>query len=298
MKRWVVGCMVTCMALAVLCMPGAAFAGPDGQQARATVSLDFQWLRQGRAGFVHVYGQDISEVTAVFQERVFNFYPEAQAYVGLISADMESDVGTHTMQVWVRYTDGTAERFDQPVDVTYGEFGQSNVTLPASMSALLEPEINQDEIDRLANITTRFTPERYWVGGFIPISLDPLIGWFGTSRLYNGTYWYRHTGIDIAMPVGTPIIATAGGRVMLSETLAIRGGYILIDHGWGIYSGYAHLSERFVVPGQWVRQGDVIGLSGMNGRSTGAHIHWEIAVGGTWVDPEDFLTLGLNEPGA
>jgi murein DD-endopeptidase MepM/ murein hydrolase activator NlpD len=68
----------------------------------------------------------------------------------------------------------------------------------------------------------------------------------------------------------------------------------MIDHGWGVYSGYAHLSEFMVVPGQWVHKGDVIGLSGMTGRTSGAHIHMEMAVGGVWTDPESFLALGLD----
>jgi murein DD-endopeptidase MepM/ murein hydrolase activator NlpD len=78
--------------------------------------------------------------------------------------------------------------------------------------------------------------------------------------------------VDVRAAIGTPVIAMADGRVMLTGAFDIRGNYLLIDHGWGVYSGYAHLSEFMVVPGQWVRQGDVIGLSGLNGRSAGAHI--------------------------
>jgi len=90
------------------------------------------------------------------------------------------------------------------------------------------------------------------------------------------------------------VTAIASGRVMLAELMDIRGNYVAIDHGWGVYSGYAHLSEMLVVPGQWVRKGDVIGLSGVNGRSAGAHLHWEMVVGGTWIDPEQFVGLGLG----
>jgi murein DD-endopeptidase MepM/ murein hydrolase activator NlpD len=143
----------------------------------------------------------------------------------------------------------------------------------------------------------RFTPERYYVGGLVPPNTEPLVAWFGTYRLYNGTYWYRHTGIDVRVPPGTSVAAPGGGRVMLAQEMPIRGKYILIDHGWGIYSGLAHMSELFVIPGQWVRQGDIIGLSGMTGRTSGAHIHWEVALGGTWIDPEQLMGLGLDAPG-
>ena len=274
--------------------PTLASAEPH-QGSGAIVSLDFQSIPQGHVGIVHVTGEDISEVRAVFQERVYYFYQDSPtSFTGLLSADMESETQPYPMQVWVKYVDGTAEKIDQNVEVSSGGYGSYELAVPASMMPLLEPEINTAETEKLFNIMTRFTPERYWAGGFTVPNTNEFIAWFGTWRLYNGTYWYRHTGVDIKVGVGNTIAATAGGRVMLSEMMPIRGNYVLIDHGWGVYSGYAHMSERFVVPGQWVQQGDIIGLSGMTGRTSGAHIHWEMAVGGVWIDPETFMALGLD----
>ena len=294
MKRLIVRGVIMVIVLSALASPLIAAAGPD-KASPVSVTLDFQWIRQGHVGVAHVNGSDLADVRAVFQDRVYLFYPDGARFTGLISADMEEDIGTYTMQLWVRHTDESTERIDQPVEVNYGDFGSVEVTLSASLMPLMEPEVEQAEMDRLFNIMNRVTPERYWAdSGFIPASTAEMIGYFGTWRLYNGTYWRRHTGLDYRVPIGTPIIAVANGRVMLAEDLAIRGGYILIDHGWGIYSGYAHLSEKLVVPGQWVRQGDVIGLSGLNGRSSGAHLHWEMAVGGAWVEPADFVAMGLG----
>ena len=280
--------IVSALAVVVPAAATPASAGP------VSITLDFPWIRQGQVGLVHVTGPDLVEVRAVFQERIFYFYPDNGGFTGLISANITDDVGVYIMQVWVKYADETAERVDEEVEVNYGEFGSSEVTISPSLMPLLEPEINEAEEKKLFNIFKRFTPERYWEGGFVLPSGNEQIGFFGAWRLYNGTYWYQHTGLDIRMPIGTSVIATASGQVILSEMMAIRGGYVLIDHGWGVFSGYAHLSERFVVPGQWVKQGEVIGLSGMNGRSSGAHLHWEIIVGGEWVSPESILTLGLD----
>ena len=279
----------------VLALALAATHATPAAAGTAQVRLGFTGLRQGRVGLVYVTGEDISDVRAVFQERVFHFYPKDGRWVGLISANFSDDAGTYAMQVWVQYTNGSAETLDQPVQVTFGEFGRSDVTLPARLYPLLEPEIEAAEMEHLFNIFDRFTPERYWEGsGFVkPISGEE-IGWFGTWRLFNETYWRRHTGVDVRASIGTPVQAMANGRVILVETMAIRGNYILIDHGWGIYSGYAHLSEQLVVPGQWVRQGDVIGLTGLNGRSAGAHLHYEMAAGGAWTDPLDLIALGLG----
>jgi len=291
-KRLALSALVIAGALGV---PLWAAAAPD-HAGPVSITLEFDRIPQGDVGIVRVNGTDITAVRAVFQERVFNFYQDGRGWVGLISADMESEIQPYTMQLWIQYSDGAGERVDQPIEVGSGGFGSSDVVLSASLMPLLELDVEEAEMERLFDVMDRFTPARYWEDqGFIIPSDATQIGWFGTWRLYNSTYWRRHTGLDIRMPIGTPVIATASGRVMLAEEMAIRGGYVLIDHGWGVYSGYAHLSEKLVVPGQWVRQGDVIGLSGLNGRSAGAHLHWEIAVGGTWVDPEAMVALDVGE---
>lgn len=278
----------------LLAAPFPVMAGP---QAAAPVSItyDFQWIRQGSVGIVRVMGADIADVRAVFQERVHPFYSEKGGFTGLIAADMGQDVGQYPLQVWVRYLDGTSERIDKTIEVNYGEFGRAEVYLPVSLMPLLERSVEDEEMARLSGFFKRSTPERYWADeGFALATTAPQIGPFGSWRLYNETTWRQHTGADYRMPIGTPVTTVASGRVMLAGTLAIRGGYVLIDHGWGIYSGYAHMSELLVVPGQWVRKGDVIGLSGLNGRSAGAHLHWEMAVSGAWVNPEQLVGLGLE----
>ncbi|MBN1563470.1 MAG: M23 family metallopeptidase [Anaerolineae bacterium] len=283
--------------ITLLLVPFSTTTAQQTTPSRAIVRTDFQFIRQGRVGVVHVTGADIIEVRAVFQERVHYFYQEGNDFVGLLAADMESDIAPYEMQLWIKYADGTGERIDQDIQVESGEFGRSDVTISQRLVPLLDQKVEDAEMARLFNILNRFTPERYWANSwFIAPSTDEPIGWFGTYRLFNETYWKRHTGVDVRMAIGTPIMAMADGRVMLTEMMDIRGNYTLIDHGWGIYSGYAHQSEFLVVPGQWVRQGDVIGLSGLNGRSAGAHLHWEMSVAGTWIDPETFVEMKLVTP--
>ena len=300
MKRWMI--LLTVSLLLGVAGSGVIYslaaASPSAESGLVRVMLEFDSLPMGRTGFVRIIGNDLAEVRAVFQDRIFYFYPasDGQGQVALLSAEMFGETGTYPLQIWVNYEDGTAERIDQDVIVSSGDFLRSELSLPNGLLPLLEQSVEDEEMERLFNIMDRFTPKRYWENsGFMPVSNEEEIGFFGTWRLYNGTYWRRHTGIDYKMPNNTPVQAVANGRVVLSETLPIRGGYVLIDHGWGIYSGYAHLGERLVVPGQWVRQSDVIALSGMNGRSTGPHLHWEIAVGGAWTSPKALLNLALGQ---
>jgi len=99
-----------------------------------------------------------------------------------------------------------------------------------------------------------------------------------------------HPGIDLAGPMGTPVYATADGIVGRSEWNS--GGYgnlVEIDHGQGIQTRYGHLSQRIAVAGQRVHRGDLIGLMGSTGRSTGSHLHYEVRIDGRAVNPVPFL---------
>lgn len=111
-------------------------------------------------------------------------------------------------------------------------------------------------------------------------------GRFGRHRVYNGTPGAAHSGMDIAAPQGTRVLAPASGRVVFAEPdLYLSGGTILIDHGYGIGSNFLHLSQLDVAVGKRVRQGDVIGRVGATGRATGPHLHWGMTWFDTRIDP-------------
>jgi murein DD-endopeptidase MepM/ murein hydrolase activator NlpD len=98
-----------------------------------------------------------------------------------------------------------------------------------------------------------------------------------------------HTGVDLAAPMGTPVRAAADGIIVETQWFGGYGRLIIIDHGNGVQTYYGHLSSFDVVPGQEVRRGDVIGRSGASGRVTSPHLHYEVRMGGTPVNPYPFL---------
>ena len=98
-----------------------------------------------------------------------------------------------------------------------------------------------------------------------------------------------HTGIDITMPVGTPLHATADGVVSFADRSGGNGNIVVIEHGHGLTSVYAHNSKNLVKPGQAVKRGDVIAYSGSTGISTGPHVHYEVWRNGQSVNPAPFL---------
>ena len=114
---------------------------------------------------------------------------------------------------------------------------------------------------------------------------------FGLKRIYNKQKRIRrHTGLDIAAPVGTTIKSPARGTVIRTGSYFFTGNTVFIDHGQGLISMYSHLNKTHVKAGQQLEQGQAIGTVGMTGRVSGPHLHWVISLNNTKVDPKLFLS--------
>lgn len=113
---------------------------------------------------------------------------------------------------------------------------------------------------------------------------------FGSRRILNGTITQGHSGTDYASPEGTPVLAAADGKVVLIHPdMFYTGGTILIDHGYGIYTNYCHLSRIDVQEGQAVKVGEPIAAVGSTGRATGPHLHFGLSWYGVRLNPEDLF---------
>lgn len=122
------------------------------------------------------------------------------------------------------------------------------------------------------------TPFRWPVTGIIS-------GLYGSQRILNGSPHAPHLGVDIAADEGTPIFAPTDGIVSLVDDEFFTGNTVMLDHGLGLTSVYAHLSRIDVVEGQAVAAGEVIGAVGQSGRATAPHLHWGVHLMGVGVDP-------------
>ena len=126
----------------------------------------------------------------------------------------------------------------------------------------------------------------FFVNQFIIPAQGIISGVFGSQRILNGKAKSPHRGLDIAASEGEPVVATNDGIVILAENdLYYTGGTIMIEHGHGVKSIYAHMSTVNVQVGEIVSKNQRIGAVGSTGRSTGPHLHWGVMLLNTYVDP-------------
>jgi murein DD-endopeptidase MepM/ murein hydrolase activator NlpD len=161
---------------------------------------------------------------------------------------------------------------------------------PKAVDGLKQVNLQSNDLDhRIRTLTAVWKAEIDVVQGLplrVPLSVDHhLTSGFGIRIDPFSRGLGRHEGIDYVAPHGSPIVATAGGVVVVAEASGAYGLAVDIDHGRGFSTRYAHLSKLDVQKGEQVSAGQVIGRLGNTGRSTGAHLHYEIRVFGQAIDP-------------
>ena len=154
-----------------------------------------------------------------------------------------------------------------------------------------QKEINRELADVNKALTTR-SDYNFWKQGFILPVDGRISGNFGNQRVFNGIPKNPHSGTDIAASAGTPVKASGSGKVVLSgKDYFYTGNMIIIDHGAGLQTIYAHLQKAVVKNGDEVKQGDIIGYVGQTGRAVGAHLHWGASLNGVRFRPHSLLNI-------
>jgi murein DD-endopeptidase MepM/ murein hydrolase activator NlpD len=149
----------------------------------------------------------------------------------------------------------------------------------------------QREAEELNQLWEAGSPAKLWDGLFLRPVPDPATSAFGTRSIFNGQPRSPHSGADFQSPAGRPVKAPNAGRIVLASSRYFTGGTVMIDHGLGVFSLFAHLSAIGVSAGDLVKAGDVVGEVGATGRVTGPHLHWAVRVNGARIDPLSLLSV-------
>lgn len=174
-----------------------------------------------------------------------------------------------------RFSDGTSEtREIRPVIRHYevqeiNGLPQNYVSPPAEIAQRIKREHAL-----VAAARSKDTPAEWFAEPFDWPAHGIVSGLFGSQRILNGTPSAPHFGVDVAAGEGGEIRAPANAVVALAEQFYLEGGYTMLDHGHGVFTGYLHQSRQFVNRGDAVKRGQLIGKVGHTGRATGPHLHW------------------------
>jgi murein DD-endopeptidase MepM/ murein hydrolase activator NlpD len=220
----------------------------------------------------------------------FSVREDGRTWQVLVGIDLDVKAGTHLVEVDA----GTAAtRVTYSLVVKPRRFPTR--TLKVDPNLVNPPPEEMERIAREARELRRLwdapPSAKLWTGPFVRPVPDEANSSFGTRSIYNGQARSPHGGTDFLSPTGRPIKAPNAGRVALAGSLYFTGGTVVIDHGLGVFSLFAHLSAVGVREGDIVKTGDVIGAVGATGRVTGPHLHWTARVGGARVDPLSLLAV-------
>lgn len=250
---------------------------------------------QGSTGVIRVKTQGNVPASGMLVDFPLHFFQaNNDEQIALQGVHALLEPGVYPLRVEATLPDGSKQSFEQMVLVTSGAYLSEDI--PLNDPSTLDPAVTEPEFQQVVASTAPSTPSRYWTSVFTSPAVDPncFTSRYGTRRIYkviNSEIELDgfHTGLDFCGGEGLQIFAPAPGRVVFAAPLTVRGNATIIDHGWGVYSGFWHQSQILVNVGDSVEQGQVIGLVGGTGRVTGAHLHWEVWVNGVQVNPLGWL---------
>jgi murein DD-endopeptidase MepM/ murein hydrolase activator NlpD len=233
-------------------------------------------------------------VTAVkataFQRSLAPFQVDERTWQVLAGIDLTMLPGTYTASITAT-VGGRASKTSYSLKVAAKAFPTRTLKVD---NAFVDPPESAaariaDDAKDLERCWASPSADKLWMGPFARPVPHPANSAFGSRSVFNGQPRNPHSGADFSSPTGTPVKAPNAGRIVLAKDLYFSGGTVVIDHGLGLFSLFAHLSSIDVADGASVTTGDVVGRVGATGRVTGAHLHWMVRAGGARVDPLSLL---------
>lgn len=249
------------------------------------VKASASYAAQGSLLQTEVLGpKSVAKFSSEWDGRAIPLWHEDEKSVvwhGLLGVDLEKAPGRYEWKVSWPGPGGESQSCSVFVTVHAGKFPTERLTVEKQF---VQPDPEQEkraeqDQQKMRAIYDTVTPERLWEGRFrLPLKDVTTGGNFGRRRILNGESRSPHAGVDFPAATGTAVFASQSGKVVLAENLYYSGNTVVIDHGYGIYTLYAHLSQIGVQADEMVKAGDEIGKVGATGRVTGPHLHWGLTI--------------------
>ena len=268
----------------------------------AQVAITPSAISAGGVALVRWTGEGASAGTVLFEDTKIPLELDSQGGVAVIGADLDTPPGRYRVAVTVTDAEGQTRTYEEELEIRSTEWPEERLTLPSEMVTPKKPEVVERilaEQKLLRDLFDEVTPLLLQDEFRRPVQ-DPLGSAFGLRRVLNGEPRSPHAGVDFRTPEGTDVLASGRGQVVFAGDLYFTGQTVVLDHGGGFFSLYAHLRKVSCQEGDLLQTGDVLGVSGSSGRSTGPHLHWGVKWRGGRIDPLALVNLyrgkGLDSP--
>jgi hypothetical protein len=274
--------MIRALLLLLLLLSNLAFA-----EVRSVFPAE---VFQGRSFIIFIASPEAkNDYRAQFDGKSIRFFPYEEGVRAIIGTLPEQKLGDYDLVINKIAPRGQTETQTVNITVSHCLYPKVSFWLKPAKKKLLTPDLIAREWALIEAKILEETPYKLWRGLF----LKPVPGIttmaFGTREYINGRISGRHRGQDFRAKPSTPIKATNDGKVVVAEFFKSFGGTVVIDHGQGVHSLYFHQSKILAREGKAVGKGEVIGLSGNTGISSGPHLHWGMSVHNVRVDPMQWV---------
>jgi murein DD-endopeptidase MepM/ murein hydrolase activator NlpD len=235
-----------------------------------------------------------------FDQEIAAFKVGKTTWRAIVGIDLNVTPGRHNVTIEARGANPPPAALTYPLRVAARAFRTRRLRVAENFVNPPQSDLARIEADTqaLAALWNASAAEPLWRGAFERPVPGEANSAFGTRSFFNGQLRSRHNGGDFVAPEGQPIKAPGRGRVVMAADLYFSGNTVVIDHGAGLFSLLAHLSEMSVKRGDEVDAGEIVGKVGSTGRVTGPHLHWAVRANGGRVDPLSLLAVLGSPPTA
>jgi murein DD-endopeptidase MepM/ murein hydrolase activator NlpD len=248
-------------------------------------------VHNGEVAVLRWQGEPLSFGVVRYNDATVYLYPDRLGAIALLPVGLDAAAGDYPLFAALVDRQGQTTFTELMLHVAHKARPEEHLSLPERM--VTPPAEDLARINRessLLNETFAGRSPRLWSTFARPVD-GPVSSVFGKRRTMNGRPKSPHSGTDFREAMGAPVHAISDGRVALVSDMFYTGQTVIVDHGEGLFSLYAHLSEVLVEKDHAVRKGDVLGKVGSTGRSTGPHLHLTVKLLGERVDPLALLAV-------